>query len=221
MELKNYIGELRTADKFRSAFAVATIAERAGEVLRHLRETARQSQSEIGRRLRLSQGRMSQIESGKVESIPSLSLMARYANACDDGIYLGSKSEHQALIKALEEKSAEIAKLKSDLTKADAEINRLKKGSYPHPVAMVALRQSPKLAKAMALAGVDVVFVNRRVTGCSVVATRSIATVEAGKKILRSLGLSRNVRSTSDVFQELTRIGFKDPQHKVFLGETE
>ena len=117
MGIKEYVKQTRERDEFEFAFPVAEIAKRAGEVLRQLRESSNKNQMEIANELNLSQPRMSQIESGRAENLPSLALMSKYAKVCGDEICLLPKSEYYELLSKIEESERTIKKLARDIKK--------------------------------------------------------------------------------------------------------
>ena len=104
MGLKDYVKEIKERPEFRFAFPVAEIARSAGEVLRRLRTASDKTQEEIAKELDMSQPRVSQIESGNVEHLPSLALMVKYAEICGDSICVLPESEYKALVAAASRK---------------------------------------------------------------------------------------------------------------------
>ena len=132
MGLKDYVKEVKGRPEFRFAFPVAEVARNAGAALRRLREASGKKQGDIAKELGLSQPRMSQIESGTVEHLPSLALMAKYAEVCDDAICVLPKSEYDALLAAAAEgrvpptvKEA-VDKLSADTARLEAVRNQAK-----------------------------------------------------------------------------------------------
>lgn len=82
---KRYLGAIVDLVENDPAFAAGTAVVRlVGEVargLKRLREQAALSQKQMGARLGVSQGRISQIESGLLDHAPNLETIARYAHA--------------------------------------------------------------------------------------------------------------------------------------------
>jgi transcriptional regulator with XRE-family HTH domain len=113
MGIKDFVAEKRADPTLRAAFAVADVAKLAGNLARRMRLNANMKQGDIAAALDCSQPRVSQIESTKVENLPPLDILARYAVACGDKLYLTTASEHAALTERLEAVTAELAE-KSD-----------------------------------------------------------------------------------------------------------
>lgn len=108
MGVKGYVRQLKERPEFRFAFPVAEVAKRAGEVLREMRLASGKKQGDIAKELEISQPRMSQIESGKVEHLPPLALMAKYAEVCGDSICILPKKEYDALVKQANRRKARL-----------------------------------------------------------------------------------------------------------------
>lgn len=67
---------------------LSSAAFRAAELIRVMRRAARLSQAELGKRLGVSQARISELEAGIGSQGPSWSLMQRIADACEATILI-------------------------------------------------------------------------------------------------------------------------------------
>ncbi|ATQ42157.1 helix-turn-helix domain-containing protein [Caulobacter mirabilis] len=73
---------LPQGEETEQAIAAYEFADEISKQLRALRKTAGLSQTQLAKKLGVSQGRISQIESGLVDHAPSLDMTARFASAC-------------------------------------------------------------------------------------------------------------------------------------------
>ena len=69
--------------------------------LRRMRERAGFTQQQMADKLGVSQGRVSQIESGVRDFEPNLDMLARYAAACDEQVFVRFSGDRTALRKRL------------------------------------------------------------------------------------------------------------------------
>jgi transcriptional regulator with XRE-family HTH domain len=81
---------------FAGAVAVAEFVRSAASSLKAMRERAGLTQIELGDQLGLSQGRISQIESGLMDHAPNLETIALYANACGEDVAIEASGEEPA-----------------------------------------------------------------------------------------------------------------------------
>jgi transcriptional regulator with XRE-family HTH domain len=76
----------RENSDFAAAVAVAEFVRNTATMLKAMRERAGLSQIQLGRKLGLSQGRISQIESGLMDHAANLETIALYAKACAERV---------------------------------------------------------------------------------------------------------------------------------------
>jgi len=90
--------------------AFVKVARRAAELVRSARQKAGMTQDDLSAALGVTQPYVSQIESGKVSTMPSLATLATAMTACGDELHLGTAGEWRAL-------EARIAELEARLEK--------------------------------------------------------------------------------------------------------
>ncbi len=98
MSIKDLIEKKRLDPALHDAWIVAEMAKSAGAVLRAMRSRAGLTQKKMAAALDISQPRVSQLENGKVENMPPLDLMARYADACGESLVLTTAAEIDSLV---------------------------------------------------------------------------------------------------------------------------
>lgn len=76
------------ADKpeFAEAEAVVDLVRKAGDMLEQMRERKQLTQEQLAKKLDMTPGRISQLESGTLRDAPSLKNLARFAAACGETI---------------------------------------------------------------------------------------------------------------------------------------
>lgn len=82
-----------SGEDYEGLVAEVRVSRDAGRLLKRMREKSALSQADLAKKLKVSQSWISQAESGKVESAPSLGFMARFAAACSEVLLLGTESE--------------------------------------------------------------------------------------------------------------------------------
>jgi len=82
--------DINTDPKARAAWIEVAAARMAARLLRDARERKGLSQAAVARALGVSQARISQVESGRVDDIPPLDLMMRFIDACGDELRLAT-----------------------------------------------------------------------------------------------------------------------------------
>ncbi len=85
------IGALLDSDpQARAAWLEVDAARNAARLMREARQRRGLSQAAVAKALGVSQARISQVESGKIEDIPPLEFLARYIDACGDTLTLST-----------------------------------------------------------------------------------------------------------------------------------
>jgi transcriptional regulator with XRE-family HTH domain len=91
------LGQLESLAHENSSFAadvaVAELVRSTASMLKAMRERAGLNQTQLGEKLGLSQGRISQIESGLADHAPNLESIALYANACAESVTFQASSD--------------------------------------------------------------------------------------------------------------------------------
>lgn len=77
--------------KSRGAWIEADTARNSGRLMREARQRKGLNQAAVAKALGVSQARISQVESGKVEDMPPLEFLARYLDACGERLSLVSE----------------------------------------------------------------------------------------------------------------------------------
>jgi transcriptional regulator with XRE-family HTH domain len=94
------LGELETLvredDRFAAGVAAADLVRTAARTLKAMRERAGFTQSELGEAIGLTQGRISQLESGLMDHAPNLETIALYAHACGESMSLEASGGREA-----------------------------------------------------------------------------------------------------------------------------
>lgn len=97
--MSNRLGKLESLVEenrgFAADVAAAELVRTVAELLKAIRERAGFTQSELGAAIGLSQGRVSQLESGLMDHAPNLETIALYANACGETVRLDASGEPQ------------------------------------------------------------------------------------------------------------------------------
>jgi transcriptional regulator with XRE-family HTH domain len=78
----------REDSDFAAHVAVAEFVRGAASLLKAMRGRTTLTQAQLGEKLGLSQGRISQIESGLMDYAPNLETIALYASACSESLFL-------------------------------------------------------------------------------------------------------------------------------------
>ncbi|HEY1560194.1 MAG TPA: helix-turn-helix transcriptional regulator [Caulobacteraceae bacterium] len=93
------LGELESlveeGGSFAARVAAVEFVRSVAGLLKNMRERAGFTQRELGRMIGLSQGRISQLESGLMDYAPNLETVALYANACDESVRFEASGEMQ------------------------------------------------------------------------------------------------------------------------------
>jgi transcriptional regulator with XRE-family HTH domain len=84
--------EIATDPQARAAWLEVAAARIAAQIMRTARERNGLSQSDLARALGVSQARISQVESGRVENIPPLEFLMRFVDACGEELQIASVS---------------------------------------------------------------------------------------------------------------------------------
>jgi transcriptional regulator with XRE-family HTH domain len=96
--IADYAADINTDPRMRAAWLEVSAARMAAGLLRAARLRHELSQIAMAEALGVSQARISQVESGRVEDIPSLELISRFLDACGERLVLSSESSmHQAV----------------------------------------------------------------------------------------------------------------------------
>lgn len=99
--IADYAADINTDQRMRAAWLEVSAARMAASLLRAARMRHELSQMEMAQLLGVSQARISQVESGRVEDIPSLELISRFLDACGERLVLSSESSmHQTVATA-------------------------------------------------------------------------------------------------------------------------
>jgi transcriptional regulator with XRE-family HTH domain len=80
---------------FAADVAAAEFVRTAARSLKAMRERADLTQSQLGEMIGLTQGRVSQLESGLMDHAPNLETIALYADACGESVRLEASGEPQ------------------------------------------------------------------------------------------------------------------------------
>lgn len=105
----DYLNELARSDPAHSgADATYRFVGSVATALRSLRRRRGLSQAQLARRLGVSQGRISQIESGLVDHAPSLEMIAKFAAVCEEIPRLRLSGDFQVLVD-------EVMRIKADV----------------------------------------------------------------------------------------------------------
>jgi transcriptional regulator with XRE-family HTH domain len=86
----------RENDRFAADVAAAELVRTVAKTLKEMRERAGLTQSQLGEAIGLTQGRVSQLESGLMDHAPNLETIALYANACGESMSIEASGELQA-----------------------------------------------------------------------------------------------------------------------------
>lgn len=78
---------------FAADVAAAEFVRTAARALKAMRERAGLTQSRLGEMIGLTQGRVSQLESGLMDDAPNLETIALYADACGESVRLEASGE--------------------------------------------------------------------------------------------------------------------------------
>lgn len=87
-------GKIDAQQTHRSLEFVSQVAE----TLRSMREIAGLKQDQLAEKLGVTQGRISQIESGLPQHAPSLEMVSNYASACGQEIQIALKGEQHLIV---------------------------------------------------------------------------------------------------------------------------
>lgn len=90
--ITDYAADINTDSQMRAAWLEVAAARMAANLLRTARLRRGLNQADLAQALDVSQARISQVESGRVEDIPSLELMSRFLDACGERLVLASES---------------------------------------------------------------------------------------------------------------------------------
>ncbi len=82
--------DIKTEPKARTAWLEVAAARMAAQLIRNARARSGMTQPDVARALDLTQARISQIESGRVEDMPSLELLMRFVDACGEQLVLST-----------------------------------------------------------------------------------------------------------------------------------
>lgn len=88
---------LETDPKARAAWLEADTARNAAELMRDARKRRGLTQAAMAKAMNVSQARISQVESGKIEDMPPLEFLARYLDACGETLSLASDAAAPAV----------------------------------------------------------------------------------------------------------------------------
>jgi transcriptional regulator with XRE-family HTH domain len=88
--------DINTDPKARAAWLEVAAARMAAQLMRNARKRSGLTQPELARALDLTQARISQIESGRTEDMPSLELLIRFVDACGDELVLSTAQAEEA-----------------------------------------------------------------------------------------------------------------------------
>ncbi len=93
--LVSLLADIKTDPRAYAAWLEVGAARHAAQLMRTARQRARKSQADIAEALDVSQARISQVESGRVEDIPSLEFLTRFIAACGDRLVLTTEAALQ------------------------------------------------------------------------------------------------------------------------------
>ena len=98
--IADYAADIKTDRRMRAAWLEVAAARMAANLLRTVRMRHDLNQQDMAELLGVSQARISQVESGRVEDIPSLELIYRFLDACGERLVLSSESSMYQTVEA-------------------------------------------------------------------------------------------------------------------------
>lgn len=105
--------------RMRRAVQAVEAVDQASELVRRIRKSKGLTQAQLGKKLGVSQARISQIESGSLENSPSIETLSEIAGHCDQRLHVTVADEVKELREALSEAKSALEALRSQIAKAD------------------------------------------------------------------------------------------------------
>lgn len=117
-DARKFIQELReTKPGFKEAQEVVDAVRNVSSMLRRMRDRKGFTQADLAKRLGLSPGRVSQLESGTLRDAPSLQTLMRFAQACGETIAIVPSGERPqaAKLTGMRDFAAQLGELRADV----------------------------------------------------------------------------------------------------------